>query len=252
MKILKWLGILMAILFAGVALLYLVLNEPVPKAVGGAEADELAKKMMLAVDKPAWDSTRYLHWTFKGIHSFLWDKDRNWARVTAGENQVFLRLDDVDGKAFQNKQPLSGDAANQAIQDAWGYWCNDSFWFNAVVKAFDPGTSRSIVKQEDGSDALLVTYNSGGVTPGDKYLWILDENYRPKAWKMWVKIIPTGGMEFSWENWTKLSTGAYISTLHKSNLLDLDISEIKGGMAWQDVGETTDPFEGILTEGKIQ
>jgi hypothetical protein len=31
-------------------------------------------------------------------------------------------------------------------------------------------------------------------------LYLVDENYIPKAWRMWVSIIPVGGIETSWED----------------------------------------------------
>ena len=33
----------------------------------------------------------------------------------------------------------------------------------------------------------------GGVTPGDTYLWILDDSGRPVAWRVWVKILHIPG-----------------------------------------------------------
>ena len=244
-KWLKRIGLFFAFLFGLLLILYFVYNEPKPQVVASADADVLAQKMLKAVNKEAWDTTAVLQWTFKGVHSYLWDKQRNYAQITWGEHKAQLRLDEVDGKVWKNDVELTGEEAQKGIQTAWSYWCNDSFWFNAVVKAFDKGTSRSIVKQEDGSDALMVTYESGGVTPGDSYLWILDENGLPKSWKMWVSIIPVGGMEFTWEKWTSLETGAKISTFHKSSALDLDMSNVKGAASLEAFGLNEDPFSAI-------
>ena len=116
-----------------------------------------------------------------------------------------------------------------------------------MVKAFDPGTERSIVKLKDGREGLKVQYNTGGVTPGDSYVWFLDENGQPEAWKMWVSIIPLGGIENSWEGWQTLSTGAKISTTHtflgkKREFL----TGVKAGMNLSDFGLGEDPFLQIL------
>lgn len=245
MKWLKRLGILLLAIIAILVVLFFIYNEPKPESKKGKEADALANKMLAAIDKAGWDSTKYVQWTFKGMHSYLWDKDRHFVKVTWDDQEVLLDTKKVDGKAFVQGVEQTGAEANELIQDAWGYFCNDSFWLNAPAKAFDPGTERSIVTQEDGTKALMVSYTSGGVTPGDSYLWILDENGMPKHWKMWVKIIPVGGMEFSWEKWETLATGAKIATFHTSSALDLDISNLKGGTNLKAMGLNQDPFQGL-------
>lgn len=245
MKWLKRIGIFLLGLIAILAILFFVYNESKPVGTKGPEAEALAKKMLAAIDQTAWDSTTYVQWTFKGMHSFLWDKDRHFVKVTWGENEVLLNTKKVDGNAYVKGVEQSGEAANKLIQDAWNYFCNDSFWLNAPAKVYDPGTERSLVTLDDGSQGLMVSYASGGVTPGDSYLWLLDDNGRPKSWKMWVKIIPLGGMEFSWEKWEKLSTGAQIATFHTSSILDLDISNLKGAVNFTEMGLSADPFKDL-------
>ncbi len=243
---LKWVAGILGLLLFGLLSLYLSFNEPKPEGVSGPEADALALKMLAAIDKPAWDSTAIVQWTFKDIHHFLWDKNRHLTQVRWGEKEVLLDINKVEGRAWEKGKEVSGETAQKMVQKAWEYWCNDAFWLNAPAKCMDPGTDRSIVTLDDGSKALLISYASGGVTPGDSYLWMLDETGTPTSYKMWVQIIPVGGMEFTWEDWTQLSTGARIAQMHKGPKLDLDISNLKGAANMLDFGLKADPFLPIL------
>lgn len=242
---LKWIFIIIGGLIGAAVVLFFIYNEPLPKGTSGAEVDQLTQKMYKAVNKPAWDTTRYVRWTFVGMHTYTWDKERHFTTVEWGDTKVLLNINEKTGKVYEAGQLVPAPKAGSTIETAWEYWVNDSFWLNAVVKATDPGTTRTVVTQEDGSKGLLVSYSSGGVTPGDAYLWILDDTGLPKAWKMWVNIIPVGGVEFGWSEWKTLSTGAKVATLHESAIFDLKITDVKAGQSYQAMGYETDPFAQI-------
>jgi hypothetical protein len=104
---------------------------------------------------------------------------------------------------------------------------NDSFWLVAPYKVFDQGTTRQLVALEGGRDALLVTYSSGGTTPGDSYLWILGDDGLPASYKMWVKIIPIGGLEATWANWQRMESGIMLPTSHQVGPLTLEMGEVR-------------------------
>ena len=89
---------------------------------------------------------------------------------------------------------------------------------------------------EDGSDGLMVSYASGGVTPGDTYLWLLDENGRPTGWKMWVKILPFKGLYTSWADWVTLDTGAQIASMHGIKSFNLPIGNLDSGQTYEELG----------------
>ena len=129
-KTLKWLAIVIGLILLSLVIIGFVMNESKPVGVAGAEADALANKMLKAIDKPAWDSTKYVQWTFKGMHTFLWDKERHLVRVTWGDKEVLLHTKSVTGKAYNIGIEVVGDEADKMIQDAWSYFCNDSFWLN--------------------------------------------------------------------------------------------------------------------------
>jgi len=204
-------GLLLLLLIAGFAA-YLFMNEPKPSGVSGVRAEKLADEMLAALNKPAYDTLSYVEFTFMGMHSYKWDKKNNQVVVSWGENEVFLDLN------------LSTKSYNEIETTAYKYFINDSFWLTAPFKVRDDGVIRASLDVEKGR-GLFVIYTSGGLTPGDSYLWIIDENGFPIAWKLWTSNIPVGGLAFSWEKWEELGN-VYFSTSHKSLILDLHMSEL--------------------------
>jgi len=243
--LLKILGGLLVLLLVIIAAVRLFVHEAEPISAPSAEADALTEKMFKAIDKPAWDSTAIISWNFGGRQKHLWDKTRHLAQIEWGTTKVLLNIQNITGKAFENGTELTSDAAQAAITTAWNHFNNDSFWLNAPAKAMDGGTVRSIVKLNDGREGLKVQYTSGGTTPGDSYVWILDENGLPTSYKMWVQIIPIGGLEFGWSDYATLYSGAKVSQMHKSAAFDLQLTDIKAGKTFAEVGLESDPFVGI-------
>ena len=210
--------ILAAILILGLAALVAVgysLNDPRPEGEPGAEADALARTMEAAVHKEDWDRTGAVRWSFFEQHHYIWDRKRGLVELKWGDSRALFRTADHTGRAWSHGTEQTGADADEALRAAYEYWINDSFWLNPAVKFFDPGVERSLVKLDDGRDALLISYTSGGVTPGDAYLWIPGPDGMPASWRMWVQIIPIGGIETSWDGWVELSTGAKVSTQHE-------------------------------------
>jgi len=206
-----------SLIFLGLILVlfvfYLLKNESLPEGKAGPEADELAMKMMESLNYEAWQSTPEVSWVFKGIHSYEWNREQHMVNVKWDDHEVMLDPANKKGSILDEREHNEMET-EELINTAWDYFNNDSFWLCAPFKAFDPGTERSIVTLKDGRQGLKVTYTSGGSTPGDSYVWILDENNRPTSVKMWVSILPLGGMEFTWENYKTLKSGAMIAQDH--------------------------------------
>lgn len=226
---------IIGIFFIATIILYLVKNESLPESQTGPEAEALAQKMLTRLNKPAWDSLNYISWTFTDRHHFAWDKTANHAIIKWDDNEVLMDLDEVTGKAYKGGQQLSGEQAQELITTAWSHWCNDSFWLAAPYKVNDPGTKRSIVTMDDGKQALMITYEGGGVTPGDSYLWMLDDTGLPEAYKMWVKIIPFGGTKAEWNDWKTIPGGAMIAQSHPLLMLNVTITNLKAGQHISDL-----------------
>lgn len=212
----------------------LFLNKKVPKGVVSDRTAELIDEMNAVIDKKAWDSTRYVKWSFTGEHHYVWDKEANLAQITWKDNKILLNPDQVTGVAYAQNQKLEGAQAEKLVKRAWSFWCNDMFWLTAPFKVNDPGVTHELVEDEKG-ERLKVIYSSGGVTPGDVYVWEFDKEGKPKAFEMYVKIIPIKGIEVPWTGWKKLSTGAMLSTSHEFSGMSLLMEDVKGGMSLSDV-----------------
>ncbi len=212
------------ILLAIVALFifFLIVNKPLPEGEKGAKANDLAIKMLQSLDLQSYENTAYIEWEFPGGHHYQWNKLKKEVTVSWSDNKVKLDL-----KEYEESYVIEGDGdTNKLIQKAIDYFNNDSFWLVAPYKIFDEGTERSIVNYK-GKKALLITYTSGGSTPGDSYLWILDENAKPVSFRMWVSIIPIGGLEATWSDWTITATGANLPTQHKIWGIPINITKLK-------------------------
>lgn len=203
-----------------------IASEPLPEGVSGPEADDLALQMLQALNYDAFLATTDIEFSFSG-HQYAWNKAENRVEVRWESHRVLLELDDLSSSVAYDDQAQILEERSDLIDQALAYFYNDSYWLVAPFKVFDPGVERRLVRLEDENDALLVTHSSGGVTPGDSYLWLLDDDFRPVAFKMWVSIIPFGGLRASWEDYVQTETGAYFATRHKLGPLSLFIRDLE-------------------------
>ncbi|WP_245726480.1 hypothetical protein [Pricia antarctica] len=211
------------------AILYAIYNKPLPQGKSGIAADSFARKMLKALNYEAYKDTRYVEWSFKeGKHRYKWDKQLGVARVEWDDYRVVLNLaNPAKSSVFENDIQVTENSRTELIKTAVSNFNNDSFWLVAPFKVFDSGTERSLVTLEDGSDGLLITYTSGGTTPGDSYLWKLGKNRIPESFQMWVEIIPIGGLEATWGDWQVMESGVFLPICHKLGPMDFKMEDVK-------------------------
>lgn len=229
-KILKTIFVLLLIAIIALFGVYAIYNQPLPIGKPGLEADALAGKMLKAVNYKAYKNTRYLEWTYrKGAHKYVWDKHKGSVKVSWKNYTVDLKLGSLTKSvAFKDGKQLKGSKKDELVNKAITLFNNDSFWLVAPYKIFDKGVKRSLVVLEDGTEALLVTFQNGGSTPGDSYLWKLQPNGFPQNFQMWVKILPIGGLKASWDDWQLMESGAFLPKSHTIGPITLDMGEVRG------------------------
>ncbi|MBK06621.1 MAG: hypothetical protein CL920_23275 [Deltaproteobacteria bacterium] len=225
--------IIILLLIALLAGSCIFLSHPKPDGVPGPKADALAKRIQQQMNLKAWRDTGAIQWIFSGRNRHIWDKKRNFSIVRWGSGHsevkaVFSIPSYKKGVVYQgNKKVNDPEKRQKLLKKAYAAWINDSFWLNPIAKFFDKGTTRRLVTNKDGSNSLLVEYKSGGLTPGDAYLYEQGANGLPKRWRMWVSNIPIRGLAATFSGWETLSTGVKISTSHDIGFFVLKLSDVK-------------------------
>lgn len=228
----KWIkrmaGVLafLVIIFGGSYFIYF--NDPVPAGSSPDQADLLARDMLKALNMEGYRETRYLTWTYRGgRNTYRWDKDMGKVEMSWGNYSG--KIDLVSPEESEIKEGgkfLEGERLREVTKEAISNFNNDSFWLVAPFKIFDEGTERRLVKLPDGTNGLLVTYTRGGDTPGDSYLWELNEEKFPVKYRMWVEILPLKGLSATWEGWQETETGVWLPRYHKIGPIKLDLGEV--------------------------
>ena len=243
LRIVRWVLGLVAVVVLALVIAGALAHEPRPEGIANAEAETLAASFERMANVEAWERTGAVRFGFGGTHQHLWDRERGYARVRWEDAVVLLHAGRAEGRAYRGGREVHGEEARELLDDAHARFINDTFWLNPLAKLRDEGVSLSTATLDDGTHALLVSYSSGGLTPGDAYLWIPDDTGVPRAWRMWVSILPIGGLEVSWERWVTLETGARIATRHVGPLgLSFELTDVEGAETLGDLLEGDDPF----------
>jgi hypothetical protein len=203
----------------------------------------------------AWENTRAIRLQMNSNRPLiLWDRDRGFAELTykKSDERILLNTQKKSGIAFSGNERLKNPEEAQAVERAYADFVNDTFWLTAPFKIRDSGTRRHIVENE-GRDQLLVEYLSGGTTPGDAYLWELDPDGRPLAWRMWVEILPIKGIRVNWSDWKRTDTGIFLAARRQGPLgLAFDFQVMDTARALLDLEPSREPFESLVMAGRAE
>ena len=223
MRVVKKVILALIVISLGLVLVIQWLSKPLPESITGPEADGLARDVQKALNITGYEALGEIEFSFRD-HHYLWNKREERVLVSWEDYQVDLILSEIEN----SKVIQGGKDSNRSdlIEKAKAYFFNDSFWLVAPFKFFDPGVIRSLVQTDNGSKALLITHTSGGVTPGDSYLWYFDENLIPTHFELWVSIIPIKGVSATWSSWVS-KQDVLFSTFHQLGPLEITIDQLE-------------------------
>lgn len=151
------------------------------------EAMDIADEVMDAMGgRQAWDTSRYITWTFFGRRTHTWDKIGRMNRIDIPSDNlsVIIDLENKTGSAIKNGKTITQpDTLAQYIENGYKMWINDSYWLVMPFKLKDSGVTLTSVGKDTTtlgatSDVLQLTFNEVGVTPQNKYLVYVDEESR--------------------------------------------------------------------------
>ena len=226
--------------FLGLVGARIALARPLPTGVPGPEAAALGDQLAHAVDSVAWDHTGAVRFSMFGA-SFLWDRERNLVRFSDRTGIVLTEGWRPMGRAFKGGEQVGGDWKDKRVKSAYEQFINASFWAFAPFKMHDEG---ALLSRAPGG--LLVSYPTGGVTPGEAYQWELSADGTPVAWRIWAAALPLPGARFSWADWTTLATGAKVATTRRSGPIAFHIDELAGATTLAELEPGPDPFAAMF------
>jgi hypothetical protein len=169
----------------------------------------------------AWKATRYLRFDFavdrggKAVmrREHAWDKWTGRYRVAAKDKDgrdvvVAMNLNTKQGEATLAGQPLAGEELKKALEGAYAWWVNDSYWLVMPYKMRDPGVvlahAGRAQQGEESWDKVLLTFENVGLTPKDKYwVFVNGKTGLVDRWEFVLKGEKTPPVPFEWKGWKR-------------------------------------------------
>ena len=177
-------------------------GNPPAEGFNASASDEkaiaIADEVMEAMGgRQAWDTTRFINWTFFGRRTLLWDKTNQRVRIDIpGDSLVMsLNMKDNSGKVWLKGEDISDqDTASTYLERAKSIWINDAYWLVMPFKLKDSGVTLKYMEQDTmvggkDADVLQLTFEEVGNTPENKYLVYVDlEDRLVKQWTFYTKF----------------------------------------------------------------
>lgn len=210
-----------------IGICFLLACASIPEGEEGQKAEELAQKMLEAAKVRLWnEDAAAVTFRFREKHEYFWDKKRDLIEYKDEDILVLFNRRTFAYKAFSGDaytDALTGAEASEAFETAYSNFTNDVFWLQPMYHISSPGTKWYYL--EDGS--LRVTFTSGGVTPGDTYVFVPGEDYRLKEMKMWVSILPFKGVGADFSDYKPTEAGIPVARNRDLGILSIPVDQIE-------------------------
>ncbi len=178
------------------------------------EAISIADEVMEAMGgRLAWDTTRFIKWTFFGRRDHTWDKHNGLANISVlSENlSITVDLNDKTGKVVKDGMEMTNtDSIDHYLDRGYKMWVNDSYWLVMPFKLKDSGVTLKYAGKDTTtlgatSDVLELTFSDVGVTPDNKYLVYVDEDTRlVTQWDYFANYVDeTARFQSPWPDYRK-------------------------------------------------
>lgn len=161
----------------------------------------IADEVMAAMGgRSAWDSTRYVGWTFLSGRKLLWDKHQHRVRIEFPSQNLLLvtNLETGEGQAVKDGVPVTEPDSLAPLMDmAQQTWINDSYWLVMPFKLKDSGVTLRYLgtdSTEAGqpADLLELRFANVGVTPQNKYqVWVDAQTRLVSQWAYFPQATDT-------------------------------------------------------------
>ena len=121
---------------------------------------------------------------------------------------------------------VTDERHQKLIDDAVKYFKHDCFWLIAPYTIFNTNVERRL-STFNNKDALLITYKNNPPYTNDSFLWILDNEGKPKSVKIWSSLMPLKGIEATWSDWITTESGAILPSHHNLLFFSFNLGDVK-------------------------
>ena len=175
------------------------------------KAQQLAREVWKASGGENWPKVKEIRFTF------IVEQDGQQLAKAEHHWDVAAGTDHVKWKGKEVTVRLAAPGEDEDAKAAYARWVNDSYWLLAPLKVLDPGVKLTHEGTRDLNgaphEALRLTFDGVGLTPGDQYLLYVDPQTKlVRAWDYIPK--PDTVMHGSWDKYEAFG-GLQLSTEHK-------------------------------------